>query len=115
MSRLTVLRRTNLTGFPKAGELIEITGSYGLAASDRAIWNLLYQCAHDSGRKGEKDAEWEIPLGRLRPFTRAPIQGVTVAWWKRQGDVIVRERNRSKVERMARKALSKQRCHKLTH
>jgi hypothetical protein len=64
---LTLLQRTNLEGFPKAGELIEITGAHELEASDRAILNLLYQHAHDSGRMGEKGAEWSIPLARLRP------------------------------------------------
>lgn len=64
---LTVMQRTNLDGFPKAGELIEITGAHELEASDRAILNLLYQHAHDSGRMGEKDAEWSIPLATLRP------------------------------------------------
>jgi hypothetical protein len=66
MPHLTVLQRTNLDGFPKAGELIEITGAHELEASDRAILNLLYQHAHDSGRMGDKDAEWSIPLARLR-------------------------------------------------
>jgi hypothetical protein len=64
---LTVLQRTNMDGFPKAGELIEITGAHELEASDRAILNLLYQHAHDSGRMGETGAEWSIPLARLRP------------------------------------------------
>jgi len=64
---LTVLQRTNPAGFPKPGELIEITGAHELEASDRAILNLLYQHAHDSGRMGDKDAEWSIPLARLRP------------------------------------------------
>ena len=63
---LTVLQRTNLDGFPKAGELIEITGAHELEASDRAILNLLYQHAHDSGRLGDRDAEWEIPMAALR-------------------------------------------------
>lgn len=63
----TLAQRTNHTGFPKAGELIEITGAHALGASDRAIVNLLYQHAHDTGRLGEPDAEWEIPLGSLRP------------------------------------------------
>jgi plasmid replication initiation protein len=67
MAHLTVLQRTNLDGFPKAGELIDITGAHALEASDRAILNLLYQHAHDSGRISQKDAEWEISLGRLRP------------------------------------------------
>jgi hypothetical protein len=66
MPNLTVLQRTNVDGFPKAGELIEITGAHELEASDRAILNLLYQYAHDSGRMGDKDAEWSIPLAKLR-------------------------------------------------
>jgi hypothetical protein len=66
MAHLTMLQRTNLEGFPKAGELIEITGAHELEASDRAIVNLLYQHAHDSGHLGEKDAEWEIPISTLR-------------------------------------------------
>jgi Initiator Replication protein len=64
---MTLSQRTNITGFPKAGELIEITGAHALGASDRAIVNLLLQHAHDTGRLGEVDAEWEIPLGSLRP------------------------------------------------
>jgi Initiator Replication protein len=63
---LTVKQGINHQGFPKAGELIEITGAHELEASDRAILNLLYQHAHDSGRMGDKDAEWEIPMSTLR-------------------------------------------------
>src|ERR1700693_3358294 len=66
MTHLTLLQRTNLDGFPKAGELIEITGAHELEASDRAILNLLYQHAHDSGRVGDKDAGWSISLSALR-------------------------------------------------
>jgi hypothetical protein len=66
---LTVEQKTNHHGVPKAGELIEITGAHALEASDRAILNLLYQFAHDSGRMRDPDAEWEIPLARLRPST----------------------------------------------
>jgi hypothetical protein len=33
---LTVKQFTNLDGFPKAAELIEITGAHALEASDRA-------------------------------------------------------------------------------
>ena len=62
----TVEQRTNLSGFPKPGELIEMTGTHVLEASDRAILNLLYQNAHDSGRLLEENAEWEIPLATLR-------------------------------------------------
>ena len=65
----TVAQRTNVAGFPKAGELIEITGAHELEASDRAVVNLLYQHAHDSGRLTDDDAEWEIPMSALR-FSR---------------------------------------------
>jgi hypothetical protein len=34
-TNLTLLQRTNLDGFPKPGELIEITGAHELEASDR--------------------------------------------------------------------------------
>jgi hypothetical protein len=65
MSR-TIAQKTNAAGFPKPGELIEITGAHALEASDRAILNTLYQFAHDSGRLGEADAQWEIPLAQLQ-------------------------------------------------
>ena len=63
---LTVKQKTNHLGFPKPGELIEMTGTHALEASDRAILNLLYQHAHDSGRLIEPNAEWEIPLATVR-------------------------------------------------
>jgi len=63
---LTLAQRTNSEGFPKAGELIEIVGAHELEASDRAALNALYQCAFDSGRMGERDAEWTISLATLR-------------------------------------------------
>ena len=66
---LTVAQRTNLDGFPKPGELIEITGAHGLEAADRAILNRLYQLAHEAGNITEPEAEWEIPFSRLRPST----------------------------------------------
>ena len=62
----TVEQRTNHLGFPKPGELIEMTGTHVLEASDRAILNLLYQHAHDSGKLLEQNAEWEIPLATVR-------------------------------------------------
>src|SRR5665213_3038559 len=62
----TVEQKTNHLGFPKPGELIEMTGTHALEASDRAIQNLLYQHAHDSGRLLEPNAEWEIPLSTVR-------------------------------------------------
>ena len=63
---LTVEQRLNYQGVPKAAELIEITGASALEASDRAILNLLYQHAHESGRLIEPGAEWEIPITSLR-------------------------------------------------
>jgi hypothetical protein len=68
MSR-TLEQKTNLVGFPKPGELIEITGAHELEASDRAVLNLLYQHAHDSGRMGDINAEWQMPLVTLRAST----------------------------------------------
>jgi hypothetical protein len=62
----SVEQKTNNLGFPKPGELIEMTGTHVLEASDRAILNLLYQHAHDSGKLLEENAEWEIPLSTLR-------------------------------------------------
>jgi hypothetical protein len=64
MASLTVHQRINGDGFPKAGELIEITGAHELEASDRTIVNLLYQHAHKNGRM--KAPEWSIPLAQLR-------------------------------------------------
>ncbi|MGD0108437.1 MAG: hypothetical protein ABSC06_31020 [Rhodopila sp.] len=71
---LTQLQRTNLSGFPKPGELIEITGAHELEAPDRAILNLLYQHAHNSGRLTEGDAAWELPLA-VRPTCRGGMRG----------------------------------------
>lgn len=59
-------QKSNCDGVPKAAELIEVTGASALEASDRAILNLLYQHAHDSGRLIETGAEWEIPITALR-------------------------------------------------
>lgn len=63
----TLEQKTNAVGFPKAGELIEITGAHELEAQDRAVLNLLYQHAHNSGRLGDIMAEWELPMAALRP------------------------------------------------
>jgi hypothetical protein len=65
MSR-TVAQRSNEDGFPKAGELIEMTGLEDLEASQRAVSNLLYQHAHDSGRITEPGAVFEIPMSQVR-------------------------------------------------
>lgn len=66
VAHLTARQKTNLNGFPKPAELIEITGSHQLEASDRAIQNALFQHAHDSGRLTEPDAEWELTFAELR-------------------------------------------------
>jgi Initiator Replication protein len=66
MSSRTIEQRTNYLGFPKPGELIEMVGTHTLEASDRAVLNILYRHAHDSGRLGEPGAKWEIPLGVVR-------------------------------------------------
>jgi hypothetical protein len=62
----TVEQKSNVFGFPKPGEFIEMTGTHMLEASDRAVFNLLYQHAHDSGRLLDPAAEWEVPLITLR-------------------------------------------------
>ncbi len=57
---------TNATGFPKPAELIEITGTAALEVQDRAIMNILYQHAHDSGRLADVQADWTLPMTALR-------------------------------------------------
>jgi hypothetical protein len=64
---LTVDQKTNADGFPKPGELIEITNTSALEASDRAVINLLYQHAHDSGRLSEPNALFEVSITDLLP------------------------------------------------
>ena len=63
---LTISQKTNFSGFPKPSELIEITGAHQLEAADRAIQNLLFQHAHDSGQMTTDDAEWEIAFSAIR-------------------------------------------------
>ena len=63
---LTVKQFSNVDGFPKAAELIEITGAHALEASDRAIFNQLYQIAHESNRLVDPDADWETTYASLR-------------------------------------------------
>ena len=60
------MQKSNFSGFPKAGELIEVTGAHLLEASDRALLNTLLQRAHDSGSLSEIDAEWEVSFAELR-------------------------------------------------
>jgi hypothetical protein len=50
MASRTLQQKTNAQSFPKPGELIEMVGTHALEASDRAIMNVLYRHAHDSGR-----------------------------------------------------------------
>lgn len=64
---LTVEQKTNFAGFPKAGELIEITGAHSLEASDRALLNLLFKHAHESGNLPTRGVTWEVPMASLRP------------------------------------------------
>jgi len=62
----TMNQVTNAAGFPKPAELIEITGTAALEAQDRAIMNILYQHAHDSGRLADVQADWTLPMTALR-------------------------------------------------
>lgn len=62
----TMQQITNAAGFPKPAELIEITGTSALEAQDRAIMNILYQHAHDSGRLHDVNADWTLPMTALR-------------------------------------------------
>ena len=73
---LTIEQKTNADGFPKAGELIEITGTVALEASDRMILNLLYQHAHDSGRFAEPDAAFEMSITDLLPSSHVGTERV---------------------------------------
>src|SRR5512144_1419109 len=63
----TIMQKTNGDGFPKPREIIEITRTHDLEAMDRAILDLLYRQAHDSGRLVDPNAEFEIEMARLRP------------------------------------------------
>jgi hypothetical protein len=63
---LTVKQITNAAGFPKPVELIEIVGASALEAQDRAVLNVLYQHAHDSGHLTKTGARWEIAAAALR-------------------------------------------------
>jgi hypothetical protein len=66
MTSRTIDQKSNLQGFPKPGEMIDMVGTHALEASDRAILNILYRHAHDSGRLDELGAKWEIPLSIVR-------------------------------------------------
>lgn len=89
---------SEVTGWPKSRELIEFTGHHVLEAQDRALLNILYQIAHDSGRMTVKDAEWTVALSDLRlgshesndrlrqSFKRLKHVVVTVPYHDRDGD-----------------------------
>jgi hypothetical protein len=62
----TVDQKSNALGFPKAGEMIQITGDHELEAGDRAVLDLLYEHAHNSGRLTEQGAEFTIGVSQLR-------------------------------------------------
>lgn len=66
MASRTIDQKSNLLGFPKPGEMIDMVGTHALEASDRAILNILYRHAHDSGKLGDLAAEWEISLNTVR-------------------------------------------------
>jgi hypothetical protein len=71
---LTLSQITNGNGFPKAAELIEITGTHALEASDRAIFNHL--CRQPTTAAGSRNrmlsgrSRWRRS-GVLRPAMRA--------------------------------------------
>jgi hypothetical protein len=62
---LTIRQKSNASGFPKAAELIEITGTSGLEAQDRALLNTLYSHAHDSGDLAKPGVAWSLSLFEL--------------------------------------------------
>jgi hypothetical protein len=62
----TLAQQTNAAGWPKSAEIIEVTGMGALEPADRAILNLLYQHAHDSGRMDQPGARQEVPTAELR-------------------------------------------------
>jgi hypothetical protein len=63
---LTIAQKTNANGFPKSGELIEITGAGALEAADRILLNSLYQIAHESGQMTTPNARWSVPISTLK-------------------------------------------------
>ncbi|MBB5374545.1 replication initiation protein [Acidocella aromatica] len=73
---LTIQQKTNAVGFPKPAELIEITGTSGLEAQDRALMNALYMHAHDSGDLAKPGAKWELPLASLNFSTHNTLDRV---------------------------------------
>lgn len=66
MTYLVIDQKTNISGFPKPSELIELTGTSGLEAQDRILLNTLYRHAHDSGSLATPGAHWSIPMTACR-------------------------------------------------
>lgn len=73
---LTIQQKTNATGFPKPAELVEITGTSGLEAQDRALMNALYKHAHDSGDLAKQGTSWSLPLATLNPGAHKDLDRV---------------------------------------
>lgn len=63
---LTISQRTNNDGFPKPGELIKVKQAFQLEANDRALINILYEHAHNSGNIGVEENKWMIKLKDIR-------------------------------------------------
>ena len=59
----TIEQRPDHTGFPKAGELIEVTGTGHLTLQDRRVLNLLYEAA---GQHITDDVEHTVSIRQLR-------------------------------------------------
>ena len=63
MPSRTIEQTSNYQGFPKAGELIEVTGTGHLTLQDRRVLNLLYEAA---GSRICEDVEHRVPIHDLR-------------------------------------------------
>lgn len=63
----TLDQKTNHSGFPKAKEIIELTGAGtgSLALHDRRVLNILYEHAHTTAGL-HADTEFEVPMASLR-------------------------------------------------
>ena len=73
---LTINQKSNALSFPKPAELIEITGTSGLEAQDRALMNALYKHAHDSGDLATPGASWSLPMSALNFSTHNTLDRV---------------------------------------
>ena len=61
----TLAQKSNVIGFPKAGELIEIAGAHALTSSDRAILNLLISMLMTPVASARKTQNGRSRLGLL--------------------------------------------------